>query len=108
MRAEEYSERKVEVDGWQVNLITWRLGDVWHCRADNVSPGATLARMEGKSKEDVEAACNPRPDTGVAAQVDVHRIAPTITQRERANLLKPAPSAPTTSTIGSVARPDIA
>ena len=55
MRAEDYSENKIDVGGWQVNLTTWRLGDVWHCRADNVSPGATLARMHGDSKADVES-----------------------------------------------------
>jgi hypothetical protein len=54
VKTEDYSERRLEVGGWQVNLASWRLGGVWHCRADNVSPGATLARMEGDSKEDVE------------------------------------------------------
>ena len=33
-------ERQVEIDGWQVNLTTYQLGDKWHSKADNVSPGA--------------------------------------------------------------------
>ena len=55
MKPEDYSERTVEVDGWQVHLISYRLGDKFHCTADNVSPGANLARVVGDSREDVEA-----------------------------------------------------
>jgi len=54
MQAEEYQERKVEVSGWPVNLASYRLGDEWHCKADNVSPGAALARTTGKTREDAE------------------------------------------------------
>jgi hypothetical protein len=60
VRAEEYSEHSIDLEGWQVNLSTWRLGAVWHCRADNVSPGATLARMHGDSKQDVESRATDR------------------------------------------------
>ncbi len=54
MKAEEYQERKVEVGGWPVNLASYRLGDEWHSKADNVSPGAALARTTGKSREEAE------------------------------------------------------
>jgi len=54
MKPENYSERRIDVDGWQVNLTTYRLGEKWHGRADNVSPGATLARVEAASREDAE------------------------------------------------------
>ncbi len=54
MNAEEYQERKVEVDGWQVNLASYRLGQEWHCKADNVSPGAALARSTGQTREEAE------------------------------------------------------
>jgi hypothetical protein len=37
MKVEEYQERKVEVAGWPVNLTSYRVGDVFHCKADNVS-----------------------------------------------------------------------
>jgi hypothetical protein len=40
--------------GWDVHLTTYRLGAVWHCKADNVSPGAALARTTGTSKEEAE------------------------------------------------------
>ncbi len=55
MKAEEFSERTVDVDGWQCRLTTYRLGDVYHCKADNVSPGASLARATGATKEEAEA-----------------------------------------------------
>jgi hypothetical protein len=54
MRPEEYSERKVEVDGWEVNLTSYRLGEVFHCKADNVSPGAWLARTTGATRQEAE------------------------------------------------------
>ena len=54
MKPEEYSERIVDVDGWQVNLTSYKLGDVYHCKADNVSPGAWLARTSGTTREEAE------------------------------------------------------
>jgi hypothetical protein len=54
MRAEEYSERTVDVNGWQCRLTSYKLGDVYHCQADNVSPGARLARATGATKEEAE------------------------------------------------------
>jgi len=55
MKPEDYAERKIDVDGWQVHLVSYRLGDKFHCTADNVSPGANLARVVGDSREDAEA-----------------------------------------------------
>lgn len=54
MKAEEYTERKVELAGWPVNITTWRLGSVYHAKADNVSPGACLARAEAATREEAE------------------------------------------------------
>ena len=54
MKAEEYQERTVEVLGWPVNLTSYRLGEVFHCKADNVSPGAALARTTGATREEAE------------------------------------------------------
>ncbi len=54
MKAEEYRERKVEVAGWLVNLASYRLDDGWHCKADNVSPGAALTRTTGATREEAE------------------------------------------------------
>ena len=54
MKTEEYSERVVEVGGWQCRLTSYKLGNVYHCHADNVSPGANLARATGATKEEAE------------------------------------------------------
>ena len=55
MRAEDYSEREIEVDGWPVRLTTYRISETWHCKADNVSPGAALARISAASREEAES-----------------------------------------------------
>jgi hypothetical protein len=54
MRPEAYEERQVDVDGWQVNLTSYRLGEVFHGKADNVSPGAWLARTSGSTRAEAE------------------------------------------------------
>jgi len=54
MKAEDYSERQVEVEPWQVQLTSYKLGDVYHCKADNVSPGAALARTTGATRAEAE------------------------------------------------------
>jgi hypothetical protein len=54
MKPEDYSERRVDVDGWSVNLTTYKLGEVYHSKADNVSPGASLARTTGTTREEAE------------------------------------------------------
>ncbi len=54
MKPEEYQERKPQVDGWEVNLTSYRVGTVYHCKADNVSPGAWLARTTGETREEAE------------------------------------------------------
>jgi len=55
MKIEEYRERKLTVDGWEVNLTSYRLGAEWHAKADNVSPGATLCRTTGGTREEAES-----------------------------------------------------
>jgi hypothetical protein len=54
VKAEEHQERKLEVAGWPVNVSSYRLGDEWHAKADNVSPGAALARTTGATREEAE------------------------------------------------------
>jgi hypothetical protein len=54
MKTEEYRERRIEVEGWPVNLTSYRIGDVYHAQADNVSPGALLARASAATREEAE------------------------------------------------------
>jgi hypothetical protein len=54
MKAEEYTERRETVDGWPINIVTYRIGDKYYCTIDNVDPGARFARAEGASREETE------------------------------------------------------
>ncbi len=55
MKPEHFSERLVEVDGWQVNLTTYKLGEKWHTKADNVSPVAAFARVIAGTRVEAES-----------------------------------------------------
>jgi hypothetical protein len=54
MKPEDYAERTVEIEGWQVHVVTYRLGEKYIAKADNVSPGANLARREAATREEAE------------------------------------------------------
>ena len=54
MKAEEYANRELELAGWKARVTSYRLGDTYHCSVDNVSPGAVVARAEGKTREEAE------------------------------------------------------
>jgi hypothetical protein len=54
MKVENHSERRIEINGWDVNLRTYQIGDIFHCKADNVSPGATIARSTGATRDEAE------------------------------------------------------
>jgi hypothetical protein len=62
VKAEEFEEKKLTVAGWPVNLTLYRLGDVWHAKADNVSPGAALCRATGATREEAEQAALKRAE----------------------------------------------
>jgi len=55
IRAENFAERNLELSGWPVNITSYQLGQEWHAKADNVSPGAALARATGASREEAES-----------------------------------------------------
>ncbi len=52
MKAEEYRVETRELAGWLIRLTTYRIGHTYHCQADNVSPGAVLARTSAESREE--------------------------------------------------------
>ncbi len=54
MGPEAYTERRVKVDDWDVRLTSYKLGDLYYCQADNVSPGAWLARTNAATREAAE------------------------------------------------------
>jgi len=54
MKAEDYTERTDEIDGWKVHIVTYRIADRYYCTIDNVDPGARFARAEGETRDAVE------------------------------------------------------
>jgi hypothetical protein len=60
MRGEGYAERIIEVEGWPVRIASYKLGPAFHATADNVSPGATLARASAATRADAEGAALDR------------------------------------------------
>ncbi len=60
MKPEEYSTRFLEFDGWKVRLTSYKLGKIYHCTADNVDPGAWLARTQATTREEAETHASQR------------------------------------------------
>ncbi len=54
MKPEDHSERTLELAGWPVRVTSYKLGRNYRARADNVSPGANIARAVGATKEEAE------------------------------------------------------
>jgi len=54
MKVEDYSERRIEIEGWPVNVTSYKIGETYHCKVDNVSPGAAIARTTASTKEEAE------------------------------------------------------
>jgi hypothetical protein len=54
MKVENHSERRIEIGGWDVNLRTYQIGNTYYCKADNVSPGATIARSSAATPDEAE------------------------------------------------------
>jgi hypothetical protein len=54
LRSEEFRETKQELEGWPINIVSYRIGSTYYCTIDNVSPGARFARAEGPTREDAE------------------------------------------------------
>ena len=50
MRPEDYTRRREQVEGWDINIVSYKLGKTYRCTIDNVSPGANIARGEGDSE----------------------------------------------------------
>ena len=53
-KPEDYSERKTQLAGWSVTIVSYRLGSVYHTTIDNTDPGAWVVKAQGLTKEDAE------------------------------------------------------
>ena len=55
LKPEDHVSR-VEAEGaWRLRVTSYRLGTRYICTVDNVDPGATLARVEGATRQEAEA-----------------------------------------------------
>jgi hypothetical protein len=55
MKAEEYQETSFELAGWPVRMVSYKLGEKYIAKIDNVSPGAQVARAEGATRDEAES-----------------------------------------------------
>lgn len=55
MRAEGFRVRRLDLAGWPVRITTYRIGETWHAKADNVSPGAQIAKARADTLAAAEA-----------------------------------------------------
>ncbi len=53
-KPEEYAERKTELAGWPVTIVTYRLGSTYHTTIDNTDPGAWVVKAQGTTKAEAE------------------------------------------------------
>jgi len=53
-KVEGYQERTIDLHNWPVHVASYKLGGRFHAKADNVSPGANLARATGGTREEAE------------------------------------------------------
>jgi hypothetical protein len=68
-----YSERILELAGWKVRLTSYGLGDKYYCKADNVEPGACIARTQGATQEEAEQEAISRAEKYLA-QTRRHQV----------------------------------
>ena len=55
MKAQDYSERKDELSGWPVKIVSYRLGQKFFVTIHNEQPGAWVAKAEGATLEEAES-----------------------------------------------------
>lgn len=54
-KPEDYSERSATLAGWDVRIISYRLGSTYRTTIDNTDPGAWVVKTEGATKNEAES-----------------------------------------------------
>ena len=95
----ERQERRDTLDGWPIRLTTYRTGDRFICKIDNIDPGTLMARGEGRTRQDAERAA---VTMAIARATNTKRMQATMSElRLRvAELDKRLSDAPPTATSG--------
>jgi hypothetical protein len=55
LRAEDYRRRRDRLEGWEIDIASYKLGGRYCCEVNTVSTGGRLARGEGTTREQAEA-----------------------------------------------------
>jgi len=53
MKTENYLEELRLLEGIQVRVVRYKIGDEFHCHICNADPGATIARVSGAKRDQV-------------------------------------------------------
>lgn len=67
MKAEGYGVSELELSGWPVRITCYRIGEAWHATADNVSPGANIAKCRAATREAAIASVTEKAGRRLAA-----------------------------------------
>ena len=54
-KPQEYSERKAQLAGWPVTIVTYRLDATYPTTIDNQDPGAWVVKAQGGTKQEAES-----------------------------------------------------
>ena len=54
-KPEDYSERNIQLAGWPIHIVTYRLGTTYYTTIDNTDPGAWVVKTQGATKEASES-----------------------------------------------------
>jgi len=60
LRAEDHFRLETELGGWPAGITTYRIGETWICKIDNVSPGAIVARARASTREEAVSVATER------------------------------------------------
>ena len=60
MKAEQYQEKKEQLSGWPVRIVSYRLGAQWFVSVRNEEPGAWIVKEQGASLQEVESRTRQR------------------------------------------------
>ena len=55
MKAENYTERREQLAGWPVKIVSYKLGLTYHVTIHNEEPGAWITKQEGSTLEEAES-----------------------------------------------------
>ncbi|HEX6426403.1 MAG TPA: hypothetical protein VF008_01905 [Niastella sp.] len=53
MKTEDYLEELRFLEGIQVRVVTYKIGEEFHCHICNADPGATISRVSGPNCDQV-------------------------------------------------------